>query len=361
MKSKTEHKILFGPGGCITREAIEAYIDGHLSDDELKKLRSHARKCQLCSDSLEGAGMFSSQKSFSTRLTQMHQSRFRKNLDIEGKTRKLFYGITSAAASIALIFGVVYILKYQDIVNTPKTLAENKEVVEKEMPAVDNESKIEVSGNMPEPETETVPELKATSVQKEKLAPVPAPKANIEIEEHVVELDEQIDFKAEETALDLDLESVEMVEEKEENRAKAMSMPSELKNVDMAKTADKGAVGYVSSAPDRSTNKSAKKTFYVAEVKPMFRGGDVDNFSSFVADSLKVILPDTVLMQSVVVGFKIDTSGNVKHVKLISGTDSEILNKQIISIIENSPQWIPASVSGNPISSDQEIQVVFGK
>jgi hypothetical protein len=138
------------------------------------------------------------------------------------------------------------------------------------------------------------------------------------------------------------------------NKEIPLAMESETK-----KTSDRGAK---SRMFERRVDKSmAKQTYYVAEVMPLFKGGSAENFSEYIADSLKVILPDTILTQSVVISFRIDTMGNVDKVQLISGTDSKEFNTQIINIIENSPQWVPASISGQPVMSEQQIEVVLKK
>ncbi len=380
MKNKTDHKILFGPGGCLTKETIHMFIDGKLTDDELKKVHHHTKRCQLCADSLEGALLFPSGREFSARVSSLYQSNFRRSLDKNGRSRKLFYGITSAAASIALLFGIVYFFQLQYMLKEKDEIAENKKnksEINSYMPAADSVVMMQA-----EPETEAKTNTAPLDVQQERIEGAPVvpqkPKSEIVVVESDIQLDEEAISLDELEYLSEPLPEAEAETKGMENKP-ALSAKQEMKSMGVASEAlpdlwagqperakKKETQAEVYSSKERArgalrkVDKSSKTAYYVAEVMPMFNGGGVNKFSEYIADSLKVILPDSVLTQSIVVGFRIDTSGNVDKIRLISGTDSEILNNQVLDIIQNSPQWIPASISGKPVETEQEVKIVLG-
>jgi hypothetical protein len=50
----SEYKRLFGPGGCLTPQALRSYIDGSLHFGSRRLVEEHIKKCRLCSEALGG-------------------------------------------------------------------------------------------------------------------------------------------------------------------------------------------------------------------------------------------------------------------------------------------------------------------
>lgn len=376
MKNKTEHREIFGPGGCLTKNAIQLFIDSELTDIELKKIKQHTKQCSLCAESIEGATYFLSGNSYSNRVNKMYQSSFRRSLENDGKTRKLFYGITSAAASVALLFGIYYILQLKEVVVDKTKIAENMEQNESAPVTQSISDSVVLEQKNVETETNTLSD-KSFKEESEQSQVPKEPKRirdDLKISEPEVIIGEpEITFDDSEDDFEYSVMDFEKSEEEPKELTENFSSESAVSsmsgnrmgnlsdsNEEIQKPSRKKASSSIRSFK-KSERTLSKSTYYVAEVMPMFQGGGMDEFSTYIADSLKVILPDTVFRQSIVVGFRIDTMGNVDKVKLISGTDSDILNNQVLQIIENSPQWIPASISGKPVESEQEIEVVLGK
>jgi hypothetical protein len=379
MKNKTEHRELFGPGGCITKDAIQLYIDKELTDSELKKIKQHAKKCSLCAESLEGAHYFSSGNSYSKRVDAMFQSNFRRSLNNDGKSRKLLYAITSAAASVALLLGIYYIIQLKEVVVEKSEIAGNAENIGNQASVEELSDSVAIVARDSETEAKLWSndrtQLKESNVVNEEEPILIA--EDIEVKEpEVIIGDPEIVFDDSEAEYEYRKAYIEMEERNElegdvpdiaghkiEQNPSTEYLPDDNFVLSKAKAEKSDRKGYIptlrsAKKSERSFNKS---TYYVAEVMPMFQGGGLDRFNEYITDSLKVMLSDSVFRQSIVVGFRIDTMGNVDKVQLISGTDSDILNKQVIRIIKNSPKWIPASISGKPVESDQEVEVVFGK
>jgi hypothetical protein len=378
MKNKTGHRELFGPGGCITKDALQLFIDKELTESELKKIKQHAKRCPLCKEGLDGAQYFSSGSSYSERVNAMFQSNYRHSLNHDGRSRKLFYGITSVAASMALLFGIYYIIHLKEVVINKGEIAGNIESVEEQPSTKEISDSVKIVAREVETEAKVwskkSAQLKESKVTKEK--PPRIINEKIEVSEPMVIIGEpEIEFDDFEADNEYSKANIELEEpnELEENspgfvRFEAKHSPATENSVDNAlslsgekvERSERKRLSSASRSAKKSNRSSNKPTYYVAEVMPMFQGGGVDRFSEYITDSLKVILPDTIFSQSIVVGFRIDTMGNVDKVQLINGTDSDILNKEVIRIIKDSPKWIPASISGKPIESDQEIEVVIG-
>jgi hypothetical protein len=52
--TSTDPKRLFNPGGCLTATTIRSYINGSLRLSAKLHVDEHLKKCQLCSEALEG-------------------------------------------------------------------------------------------------------------------------------------------------------------------------------------------------------------------------------------------------------------------------------------------------------------------
>ncbi|MBN1115773.1 MAG: energy transducer TonB [Bacteroidales bacterium] len=377
MKHKTEHIDLFGPGGCITRKAIERYIDKELTDSEIKKLESHARHCRLCADALEGADYFSSGIQFQGRISKLSNTKWRRGIEAPIRNSRLLFGIAAAAASIALIIGINGIFRFNNLLMSKSEVAdlipENSQQVNVVYPAP-NEKVLDESANSKG--VTSITDVHQSLARPMPPEPKPQKEKLIVVEPDIEIEDVELEFSAESSYDEIAaLKTLEIGgDEQEEEYLRALSTAEEdnqMKPV-MAfndKSANEPAEMEPVKMFSRSAQKTAKKemkaaaqpVYYVAELMPMFNGGGIEKFSNYISDSINVLLPDSILRQSIVVAFRIDTAGKVDNVKLISGTDSEVLNKQVMKMIEDSPKWIPAYLSGTPVATDQQVEVVLGK
>lgn len=367
MKDKKENRILFGPGGCITREAISLYIDNALSESERKKVLKHSKACEICMDALEGAKHFGSGSLFQSHLHRMDNSAWRKRLEPASRNRRLFVGISSVAASLALLFGVYTVLKIQRFVEKegPITTGQDVAVIEEDKQDSLPVDLLLMEEAKSEAMVKTQKEVNERSVSADKKS-IKEPEIITEeiiIDDAVeIELADEMDYEISE-AEQLQLDKIEIGAE-EEDAEIAMFVAEapqneEAKGEAAATRRYKAADVVQPTTFKKKVKKSADDAYYVAEVMPMFRGGGLDEFNKYMVDSLKVILPDSILHQPIIVGFRVDTAGNVGNVKLISGTSSRTYNKEIIRLVKESPNWIPAQLNGQAIAVDQQLEVVF--
>jgi protein TonB len=89
---------------------------------------------------------------------------------------------------------------------------------------------------------------------------------------------------------------------------------------------------------------------FILEVKPTFRGGDVEKFRAWV--STRTIYPqeaqDKGIQGKVYLTFIVERDGSVSNVKVVRGVDP-ILDNEAIKAIEASPKWSPGLQRGRPV------------
>jgi len=90
--------------------------------------------------------------------------------------------------------------------------------------------------------------------------------------------------------------------------------------------------------------------FMIVEVKPTFRGGDVDKFRTWVVNNL--VYPQSAqenrIQGKVYITFVIERDGSVSNVTIIKGVDPS-LDAAAKKTIEASPKWSPGLQRGSPV------------
>jgi hypothetical protein len=116
------HKRLFGPGGCLTPAAIRSYIDGSLGMAGRLRVEEHIRKCNLCTDALQGYYRHS-QKSFLHSdlefLSKRIKRTYARNPDMPGRQLPVLI-LFSLTTSLLILLGIFYIIR-QDETNRQLT------------------------------------------------------------------------------------------------------------------------------------------------------------------------------------------------------------------------------------------------
>jgi hypothetical protein len=120
------HKRLFEPGGCLTPEAIRSFIDGSLGMTDRLRVEEHLRKCNLCTEALQGYYRHS-QKSFLHSdlefLSKRIKRTYARNPEIPGRQMPVLI-LFSLTTLLLILLGIFYIIR-QDETNrqlqSPKT------------------------------------------------------------------------------------------------------------------------------------------------------------------------------------------------------------------------------------------------
>lgn len=89
---------------------------------------------------------------------------------------------------------------------------------------------------------------------------------------------------------------------------------------------------------------------FLLEVRPTFKGGDVETFREWVRK--RTIYPqeaqDKGIQGRVYLTFIVERNGSVSNVKVVQGVDT-LLDSEAIKAIEASPKWSPGLQRGRPV------------
>ena len=91
-------------------------------------------------------------------------------------------------------------------------------------------------------------------------------------------------------------------------------------------------------------------TFFIVEVMPSFRGGDLNTFREWV--QRRIIYPkaaiDAKIQGRVSLTFIVEPDGSVSNVTIIQGI-GEMIDDQVVNVIRSSPKWNPGLQRGQPV------------
>ena len=100
--------------------------------------------------------------------------------------------------------------------------------------------------------------------------------------------------------------------------------------------------------------------FQSVEVKPMFQGGDANNFAKWVDEN--IVYPEDALKAKkegrVIVMFTITSEGKMTNAKVLKGTFKS-MDDEALRVIKSSPEWTPGMMHGKAVSVTYTFPVVF--
>jgi len=140
------HNRLFGPGGCLTASALEAYINGSLRLTARMKFEEHVKICSICAEALEGfkrygrAGYLRTDVEF---LTRRIRKKYTGRLIHERRVPVLI--LLSLTTFLLLFLGVFYILRQNTALN-PGLVPPLTDTIHKETKAQPDTSAFRPSG-----------------------------------------------------------------------------------------------------------------------------------------------------------------------------------------------------------------------
>ena len=131
--------------------------------------------------------------------------------------------------------------------------------------------------------------------------------------------------------------------------------------IDLEDNANLGVdiIDYVAQVEEEVVEEEAIP-FALVETKPMFQGGDANNFSRWVATHLQYpeIAKENGLSGKVFVQFVINQKGEVQDVKIARGVDPA-LDKEAIRVVQGLPKWKPGSQRGKPVKVSYTVPINF--
>lgn len=92
------------------------------------------------------------------------------------------------------------------------------------------------------------------------------------------------------------------------------------------------------------------ETFFVVEVMPMFRGGDLSKFRDWVGKRTNYpqAAADNKIRGTVFLTFIVEKDGSVSNVTVVKGVDP-LLDNEAVKAISESPKWTPGLQRGQPV------------
>jgi protein TonB len=90
--------------------------------------------------------------------------------------------------------------------------------------------------------------------------------------------------------------------------------------------------------------------FFVVEVMPSFRGGDINNFREWVMrrTNFPQEAIDKKIKGKVVITFIVETDGSVSNVSVVQSVDP-LIDNEAVKAIQSSPKWKPGLQRGQPV------------
>jgi len=100
--------------------------------------------------------------------------------------------------------------------------------------------------------------------------------------------------------------------------------------------------------------------FFVVEVMPSFKGGDIDKFRDWVwkRTNYPKIAIDKKIQGRVFLTFIVETDGAVTNVTIEKGVDP-ILDDEAVKTIQASPKWSPGLQRGQPVRVRYRMSLLF--
>jgi TonB family protein len=100
--------------------------------------------------------------------------------------------------------------------------------------------------------------------------------------------------------------------------------------------------------------------FFVVEIMPTFRGGDLNTFREWV--QRRIIYPQAAIQAriqgTVYVTFVVERDGSVSNVTIVRGV-APIIDEEVVMAIESSPMWSPGLQRGQAIRMRFSIPLNF--
>lgn len=110
----------------------------------------------------------------------------------------------------------------------------------------------------------------------------------------------------------------------------------------------------------QTPQKEEAMPFQQVEQKPRFNGGDVNDFSKWVAQNMKY--PEEAFKNKVggrvMLSFVVGSDGVVRDVKVLRGVDAS-LDAEAVRVVSSSPKWTPAMHKGKPVAITYTFPVIF--
>jgi protein TonB len=111
---------------------------------------------------------------------------------------------------------------------------------------------------------------------------------------------------------------------------------------------------------ENTLNEDDDDVFVIVEKMPVFQGGDINSFRTWVQENL--VYPDLAIENNIsgriIIQFTINKEGLVTNAKVLKGVDP-LLDSEALRVVNSSPIWIPGQQRGRKVSVIITIPVTF--
>lgn len=376
MNPQLHNNNLFNSSGCLTLSALEQYRDKQLGSKEQERVKKHLEKCEMCSDALEGLGLFPVGTSASPSIREVN-ARLRKRYrysptgaHAENKGSRINQLIIPAAASIILLAGIIGYFHYFLPKTQELTVAKTEEIIsptqkEKEI-ASELQSVTQQASKKDVKEEENTDEAFAD----ETAIPPPivvggipgedskqAKEGALADQDVIILAEVHEDVTTKETTYDeSDDEILAMTEEEISIEAPSVSMNDEEQGMmlqeSMAGTKSDQKMGKSVAKAKRYTEEEVldgDPIFTVVEEMPTFPGGE-DSLFQFIQTNFKFPVDSSGQSEGkTYVSFIVGPDGSISEAKILRGT-WDAFNKEAVRVVEMMPAWTPGKQRGEPVA-----------
>jgi TonB family protein len=335
MKNKT---IIFTNQGCLSQDAIEAWIAGNLSKEDRVKVEDHANSCELCHAALHGAGYIKDPGDYRHSVDKLKESWSAKKLTEDRTVQRRVILIASVAAVFLIFFTIVTLFRFQKSVRYQVL----SEITEQGYDIDEVLSDLSMKTPVSRPvfsdrnrEDSARKEYVESGESQESIIPL------AQLQETVVLPDEyRYNYK-------------DIVTSKPKNKA---NTSRQLRSPFRVMTHPPAKSHF--SLPDEAS--SGEDIFVVVEDMPKFQGGDLLDFRNYILSRIKY--PPEALLKNisgtVYVQFVINKNGKLINAKSIKSV-SPLLEQEVLRVVNDSPIWIPGKQRGQPVEVSLIVPVEF--
>ncbi len=367
MKNSERHIELFEISGCLKQKAIERWVQGTLSREDMKEVEKHISSCDFCRDALEGIKSYSSIDNFKNDIEIIHQNLEKTLFRGKRKVRSIFLPVISVAASVAIVISVFIIVKTdksaKQIVTAEKEHAEKKtEALETIQSGAIKDSVLPVGPRKPAAE------------KREMISTVKDNTDSIVYDEYFF-----ADFEADEAEEEIDViadESIEItVDERYSYTEKEQDKPAELApkaSIVEESTKEQYSVesksgGFFKGRKKANGQSSEEERIVeladydavpyemyimsITDKAPVFQGNEINDFGRYILDKLpqSITIPGNSSLE-----FTVDSSGTIINAGINSDLEKE-KEDSVLEIVYDSPAWIPAYSDKKAIDCNMKI------
>lgn len=339
---------LLNQSGCLSREAVLAWLENRLSPGEKIVIEKHLAECTLCREAIEGFESSDPSRvraAFADINTNMQQRLLQQ--ERKGLSRRM--KLSLAAAVLLMLIGIFSVFKFRPG-EKPIEIAQeiNQPRLEQKSPAIPQEN-----ADVIQKKTSENKPVATRSFSKEKIA----------VEDKTSESEVEIMPQAAEPVTEtLASAGEEQKEEKpaEETDAIAYNAPVAAKKSSEPVLAR--SARYAEKAIAVEYKDKAESTYYAVQEPALFQGGDIVKFKTYVENKYVEAAKGQAITSSgsLTVSFVIDKTGKVRDVFVVKGLETKT-DSIVKVIVENSPVWQPGRQQGKVVNVNMVVEVSVSK